>query len=107
MAHRGFPLSHERLKEHVDDICSARLGAAFPVKGVGVNWTYRFSKKDSERIKITRSQLLEDKRGRATNLHNNEAWWKLLGDTLKKYEIKEENTYALDEVGIQAQEGGE
>jgi len=107
MAHRGFPLSHERLKEHVNDICSARLGPAFPVQGVGVNWTYRFSKKHSEQIKIARSWLLEDKQGCATNPHNNEAWWKLPGDTVKKYKIEEENTYASDEVGIQAQGGGE
>ena len=52
MADRGFPLSHERLKEHVDDICSACLGTSFPVQGVGVNWTYYFSKKYSEQIKI-------------------------------------------------------
>jgi len=107
MAHRGFPLSHARLKEHVDGICSACLGAAFPVKGVGVNWTYRFSKKYAERIKIARSRPLEDKRGRATNPHNNEAWWKLLGDMIKNYKIKQENTYGSDEVGIQAQGGGE
>jgi hypothetical protein len=32
MAQRGFPLSHERLKEHVDDICSARLALIFLLK---------------------------------------------------------------------------
>ena len=44
MAHCGFPLSHVQLKEHVDDICSVHLGASFPTKGVGENWTYRFLK---------------------------------------------------------------
>ena len=39
--------------------------------------------------------------------HNNEAWWKLLGETVTKYKIKEENTDTTDEVGIQAQGGGE
>jgi len=107
MAHCGFPLSHKRLKEYVNDICSACLGASFPVTGVGVNWTYHFSQKYSEQIKIAHSQPLEDKQGRATNPHNNEAWWKLLGDTITKYKIKEENTYGSDEVGIQAQGGGE
>jgi hypothetical protein len=52
MAHRGFPLSHRRLKEHIDTICRARLGNKFPESGVGVNWTYRFSKSYAERIKI-------------------------------------------------------
>ena len=107
MAHRGFPLSHKRLKEHVDSICSARLGANFPAKGVGINWTYRFSQKYAERIKISQSRPLEDKRGRAANPHTNEAWWKLLGETIDKYNIKPHNIYGSDEVGIQTQGGGE
>jgi hypothetical protein len=36
---RGFPLSHKRLKEHVDKICYAKLGLKFPDAGVGKNWT--------------------------------------------------------------------
>jgi hypothetical protein len=107
MAHRGFPLSHKRLKEHVDSICSARLGAEFPAKGVGLNWTYRFSQKYAERIKISRSRPLEDKRGRAVNPHTNKAWWKLLGETIDKYNITPCNIYGTDEVGIQTQGGGE
>ncbi|KAF9492908.1 hypothetical protein BDN71DRAFT_1396007 [Pleurotus eryngii] len=42
MANHGFPLSHARLKDHVDCICRARLGDEFPKEGVGVNWTERF-----------------------------------------------------------------
>ncbi|KAJ7888913.1 hypothetical protein B0H14DRAFT_2229233, partial [Mycena olivaceomarginata] len=38
VANRGFPLSHKRLKEAVDEICRARLGASFPPGGVGKNW---------------------------------------------------------------------
>ncbi|KAJ7890343.1 hypothetical protein B0H13DRAFT_1458246, partial [Mycena leptocephala] len=38
VANRGFPLSHKRLKEAVDEICRARLGEAFPPDGVGKNW---------------------------------------------------------------------
>ena len=53
MAHWGFPLSHKRLKEHVDSICSACLSAEFPAKGVSLNWTYQFSQKHAERIKIS------------------------------------------------------
>ncbi|KAF8551625.1 hypothetical protein OG21DRAFT_1539908, partial [Imleria badia] len=37
---RGFPLTHETLKFHVDTILHACLGSAFPLqKGVGKNWT--------------------------------------------------------------------
>lgn len=107
MADRGFPLSHKRLKEQVDTICKARLGDAFPAKGVGENWTYRFAQRNSERIKISRSRPLEDKRGRGANPNTNEAWWKLLGETIKKYDIKPHNIYGTDEVGIQTQGGGE
>ncbi|KAJ7177098.1 hypothetical protein C8R46DRAFT_810386, partial [Mycena filopes] len=39
---RGFPLSHRRLKEHVDEIVRARLGDAFPAEGVGRQWTHKF-----------------------------------------------------------------
>ena len=107
MADRGFPLSHARLKEHVDSICRARLGDKFPLAGVGQNWTYRFAQRNAEKIKITRSRPLEDKRGRAANPHTNDTWWKLLGETIEKYDIKPHNIYGTDEVGIQAQGGGE
>ena len=36
-ASRGFPLSHRRLKEHVDSICHVHLGRNFPASGVGKN----------------------------------------------------------------------
>ncbi|KZP28032.1 hypothetical protein FIBSPDRAFT_713856, partial [Athelia psychrophila] len=38
LAHCGFPLSHRRLKEHVDAILRARIGDVFPANGVGTNW---------------------------------------------------------------------
>ena len=65
------------------------------------------TKKYSEWIKIAHPQPLDDKQGHAPNLHNHEAWLKLLEETITKYKIKVENTYATDEVGIQAQRGGE
>ncbi|RDB28659.1 Pogo transposable element with KRAB domain [Hypsizygus marmoreus] len=101
MGHRGFPLSHRRIKEHVDEICRARLGPKFPASGVGRNWSYRFVEKYSDRIKTKRSRPLEEKRGRAVNPNTNEAWWELLEDTLTKYKIQRHNTYGVDEVGCQ------
>ncbi|KAF9220513.1 hypothetical protein BS17DRAFT_660479, partial [Gyrodon lividus] len=38
----GFPLNHHQLKEHVDKICHAQLGAQFPETGVGINLTHHF-----------------------------------------------------------------
>ena len=79
----------------------------FPAKGVGENWTYWFAQRNAERIKILRSRPLKDKHGCGANPHTNEAWWKLLGKTIEKYDIKLHNIYGTDEVGIQAQGGGE
>jgi hypothetical protein len=38
IAARGFPLSHERLRRHVNAILHARLGTSFPITGVGRHW---------------------------------------------------------------------
>lgn len=58
---RGFPLSHKRLKEHVDKICHAKLGLKFPEAGIGKNWTNQFVEKHSEQIKMSWAHSLEPK----------------------------------------------
>ncbi|EGN96895.1 hypothetical protein SERLA73DRAFT_140731 [Serpula lacrymans var. lacrymans S7.3] len=50
LAKGGYPLSHRRLKEFVDDVLRMRLGDAFPPHGVGKNWTDRFVEKHSARL---------------------------------------------------------
>ncbi|KAJ7150436.1 hypothetical protein C8R43DRAFT_887340 [Mycena crocata] len=50
VASRGFPLTHHRLKECVDEICRARLGDEFPEDGVGINWTQWFCEKHDDRL---------------------------------------------------------
>jgi hypothetical protein len=102
MADRGFPLSHHRLKEHVDMLCHSHLGDAFPEKGVGINWTYKFAMKHHDHLKLSDSRPLEDKHGRAINPHTNKAWFDLLEETIHKYDIQPEDTYGTDEVGIQS-----
>ncbi|KAG2047938.1 hypothetical protein BDR06DRAFT_830602, partial [Suillus hirtellus] len=59
----GFPLSHKCLKEHVDEICQARLGDAFPQSGVGKNWTQRFVEKHSDHLRAYRAHSLDTARG--------------------------------------------
>jgi len=44
----GFPLSHHRLKEQVDQIAHAQLGNKFPIQGVGKNWTAHFMLRASD-----------------------------------------------------------
>ncbi|CAA7271085.1 unnamed protein product [Cyclocybe aegerita] len=101
MAARGWPLSHRRLKEHVDMICHARKRKNFPVEGVGQNWTTRFVQRHSDRLKMKDSRPLEDKRGRGANPTANKQYWALLNETIKKYNIRPETTFGTDEIGIQ------
>lgn len=105
MSNRGFPLSHRRLKEHVDELLRACLGDQFPEGGVGKNWTQRFVEKHSDHLKTSWATSLDSKRGRAVNPSTNEAWWKLLGDVKQKYNIQPHNTYGVDEFGTQSGTG--
>ena len=105
MGNRGFPLSHRWLKEHVNSICQAHLGDLFPVGRVGKNWTDHFVEKHSEAIKMSWSQPLETKHGWAINPFTMEAFYELLGDTVTKYDITEDQTWGVDEIGIQGSMG--
>ncbi|RPD67635.1 hypothetical protein L226DRAFT_445447, partial [Lentinus tigrinus ALCF2SS1-7] len=49
-AQHGFPLSHRRLKEHVDTILRGRLGDRFPEGGVGRQWTQRFVERHHDKL---------------------------------------------------------
>jgi hypothetical protein len=102
---RGFPLSHRRLRAHVESILHARLGVAFRVEGLGHNWTHRFIQKHHDCIKTSWATPLEEKRGQGANPYANAAWWRLLEETLTKYKIKPENIYGVDKVGVQPQGG--
>jgi hypothetical protein len=105
LANRGWPLSHRRLKEHVDSILRARLGAKSPRKGVGKKWTQRFLRNKSDVLKTAWGTPLEVKRGRAVNKNTLAAWFNLLESTFKEYGIVPETTYAADEIGTNFQAG--
>ncbi|KAJ7934116.1 hypothetical protein B0H13DRAFT_1855592 [Mycena leptocephala] len=64
VANRGFPLRHKRIKEAVDEICRARLGAAFPPT-------------HSNRLSIYWSYPLDNMCGHAVNPATNTAWFDL------------------------------
>ena len=57
--------------------------------------------KHSEAIKMSWSQPLETKHGQAINPFMKEAFYELLGDTVTKYDISEDQTWGVDEIGIQ------
>jgi hypothetical protein len=94
---RGFPLSHRRLREHVDQIIRARNGLTFP--GVGEKWTNRFVLRHSNRIQTIWSSSLEGARARAANPTNNREWFELLGTHIEN--IDPDCIWAADETGIQ------
>ncbi|KAF8218097.1 hypothetical protein K438DRAFT_1469194, partial [Mycena galopus ATCC 62051] len=41
-ANWGFPLRHQRLKEHIDKIARACHRDKFPTDGIGKQWMWRF-----------------------------------------------------------------
>ena len=98
----GFPLSHRRLKEHVDRIACARLGSKFPTQGVGKNWTACFMLRVSDRVKMADSCPLEDKHGCAINPHANTHYWGELRGSFEKYKFKQKATFGTDEIGVLA-----
>jgi hypothetical protein len=121
VASRGFPLSHARLREHVNEICDARLGDKFPAQGVGRRWTSRFVEKHADRLTMYWAHPLDNTRGRAVNPITNTQWFDILGtvmrggadsldnggsETMEDEEdwepILEQNTFAADECGFMA-----
>ena len=48
---RGFPLNHQRLREHVNRICRGRNAPGFPESGVGKEWTQRCVEDHREKLK--------------------------------------------------------
>ncbi|KIK50670.1 hypothetical protein GYMLUDRAFT_78436 [Collybiopsis luxurians FD-317 M1] len=120
MAQRGFPLTHEILKDKVDSIICPRLGNQFPEEGVGKQWTLRFIEKYQNELKMFWSSSLDEKHSHAVNPTTNQQWFDLLKEVLagkRDYEfninsdknsnsaspttlILPENVYGADESGF-------
>jgi hypothetical protein len=101
----GIPLSHFRLKEHVDEILCAHLADAFWPEGVGKHWNNQFIERHSMHIVMAWSMPLEGKQGCSVNSNTHEAWFKILHKTLDKYNILEELTYGSDKIGVTGMSG--
>jgi hypothetical protein len=100
---RGWPLSHRRLKDHVDKILTAHIGPEFP--GVGKNWTQRFVMHNHSRIQMYKAQPLESAHGHAVNLTTNKQWMDMLGSVIAENGIVDETMWAADESGFQPANG--
>jgi hypothetical protein len=110
LANQGYGLDHQRLKEHVDEICRACLGSKFPITGVGKQWTYRFVEKHSDRLHVYTARPLDTLRGQAVNETTTAKWFNLVEELQLRGDdgepIAPECTWAMDESGFQAN-GGE
>ena len=105
MALRGFPLSHRRLKEHVDAICKGKHGEQFSDTGVGKEWTHRFLERHHDRLRPYWSHALDNARARAVNPATKDAYFNLLERVIKGTEgeepIEADCIYGMDETGLQ------
>ena len=101
MARRGFPLSPKRLREHAEQILTARLGKMFPETGLGKNWATRFITKHHDRLGMYWSSAMDSSRGRAVNPITKAEYFKLLKEVREEYDIPDELVYGADETGIQ------
>jgi hypothetical protein len=104
-ANRGFPLSHKRIREHVNEIARARWGAKFPEEGVGKQWTTRFISDNSDRLRAYWSSPLDRSRARAVNPVTKESYFKLLAEVIEggggDDRIPDDCIYGADESGFQ------
>lgn len=109
-ARRGFPLTHKRLKDHVDTILRGHLGKDFPDGGVGEQWTRRFVERHHEKLQPYWTRSLDHSRARAVNPENNHAYFDLLEEVLNGMDGEEpiapDCIYGMDETGIQLGLGG-
>lgn len=95
-AKRGFPLSHQKLKDRANGILHLRKGPLFTV---GISWVSRWLDIHSSEISVYWSRVLN--RSRANGLNPVAVGWYF--DTLEELESRgtpPENWYATDETGI-------
>jgi hypothetical protein len=104
-ADRGFPLSHRRLKEHVDQLARARWGDRFPEEGMGKQWTKNFVSDHSNRLGTYWSRALDKSRARAVNPTTKAEYFDLLERVIEgeggEDRIPDELIYGADESGFQ------
>ena len=102
LAHRGFPLSPTRLREHSEYILRARLGDRFPEGGLRKNWATRFITKHHDRLGMYWSSALDGSRGRAVNPVTKAEYFAILKQVREDFNIPDELVYGADETGIQS-----
>ncbi|KAI0029520.1 hypothetical protein K488DRAFT_56172, partial [Vararia minispora EC-137] len=98
MAERGWPLTFRRLRDVINRFLCSKYGPQF--EGVGQRYVYRFVAEHDESLKSYWTRPIDTQRGQAVNPHTHEAWMKLLGETIQRFDIEPECEYAGDETGF-------
>ncbi|CEL61987.1 hypothetical protein RSOLAG1IB_04738 [Rhizoctonia solani AG-1 IB] len=102
LAKRGFPLSHKRLKEHIDELVRMRLPS---FAGVGLRYTERFVDRNYNILSTYTSRALDGKRAAAVNQNTLSAWFKMLGEMMEEYGFDPDIIFNMDETGIHPDSG--
>jgi hypothetical protein len=91
LGRRGVPLTHATLSTHASEI----LG-----KPVGESWPKRFLARHAD-LKVKTTTSLEKCRAKALNPTAVEGFYDILGAVVEEFGIKPENTWNMDEKGVQ------
>lgn len=102
LANRGFPLSHRRLQDIVDNFIKVREGPSSNFVGVGKNWTNHFLEKHADRLSTYWSKSLDSKRGKAVNPTTNTLYLDSLEAALDEdgEPIPPHRIFQVDEIGF-------
>ena len=91
LGHHGVPLTHATLSTHASEI----LG-----KPVGESWPKRFLARHAD-LKVKTTTSLKKCRAKALNPTAVEGFYDILGAVVEEFGIKPENTWNMDEKGVQ------
>ncbi|EIW81998.1 DDE-domain-containing protein, partial [Coniophora puteana RWD-64-598 SS2] len=94
---QGFPWTHERLRDIVNNIIHT-CDPSF--EGVGHNWTRQFLLCKHNILQTSWMPKLETVCGQAVNPTTHAAWMELLGNTIREHNITKKLIYSSDKVGF-------
>jgi len=90
--HRGLTLDKEDIKLYAEAICG------YPV---GDTWYDHFRKRHLDELKTRWTRNFEASRARSLNETNTSSFFSLLEETVKEFQIDDDDIYNMDEKGIQ------
>lgn len=91
MGHWGVPLTHSTLAKYASEISG---------KPIGESWPKRFLARHQD-LKVKATTSLEKCRAKALNRTAVEGFYDILEQVVEEFGIKKENTWNMDEKGVQ------